>query len=63
MADFTFMEQEAKMFVNAPFVIAENDADNSSAEYQAKETGNVCATGSHLLSREKREGENPEQHP
>ena len=46
MADFTFMEQEAKMFVNAPFVIAENDADNSSAEYQAKETGNVCATGS-----------------
>ena len=31
MADFTFMEQEAKMFVNAPFVIAENDADNSSA--------------------------------
>ena len=41
MADFTFMEQEAKMFVNAPFVIAENDADNSSAEYQAKETGNV----------------------
>ena len=46
MADFTFMEQEAKMFVNAPFVIAENDADNSSAEYQAKETGNVCGTGS-----------------
>ena len=46
MADFTFMEQDAKMFVNAPFVIAENDADNSSAEYQAKETGNVCATGS-----------------
>ena len=33
MADFTFMEQDAKMFVNAPFVIAENDADNSSAEY------------------------------
>ena len=33
------MEQEAKMFVNAPFVIVENDADNSSAEYQAKETG------------------------
>ena len=46
MADFTFMEENAKLFVNAPFVIAENDADNSSAEYQAKETGNVCATGS-----------------
>ena len=46
MADFTFMEENAKLFVNAPFVIDENDADNSSAEYQAKETGNVCATGS-----------------
>ena len=46
MADFTFMEQDARLFVNAPFVIAENDADNSGAEYQAKETGNVCGTGS-----------------
>lgn len=45
MADFTFMEQDARLFVNAPFVIAENDADNSGAEYQAKETGNVCGTG------------------
>ena len=46
MADFTFMEQDARLFVNAPFVIAENDEDNSGAEYQAKETGNVCGTGS-----------------
>ena len=53
MADFTFMEQDARLFVNAPFVIAENDADNSGAEYQAKETGNVCGTERNLYRDQK----------
>ena len=45
MADFTYMEDNAKLFVNAPTVIVENTADNSTAKYQAEESGNVCATG------------------
>ncbi len=45
MADFTYMEDKAKLFVNAPNAIVENKTDNSSAKYQAEEAGNVCATG------------------
>ncbi|MBE5972272.1 MAG: carboxyl transferase [Lachnoclostridium sp.] len=45
MADFTYMEDKAKLFVNAPNAIVENKADNSTAKYQAEESGNVCATG------------------
>ncbi len=46
MADFTFMEDKAKLFVNAPNAIAENDTDTSSAKFQSEEAGNVCMTGS-----------------
>ena len=45
MADFTFMEDKAKLFVNAPNAIAENDTDTSSAKFQSEEAGNVCMTG------------------
>ena len=45
LADFTFMEDKAKMFVNAPNAIAENDTDNASAKYQSEESGNVSMTG------------------
>ena len=45
MADFTFMEDKAKLFVNAPNAIAANDTDTSSAKFQSEEAGNVCMTG------------------
>lgn len=46
MADFTFMEEKAKLFVNSPNAVAENDTDTSSAKFQSEEAGNVCMTGS-----------------
>ena len=46
MADFTFMEEKAKLFVNSPNALAANDADTSSAKFQSEEAGNVCMTGS-----------------
>ncbi len=45
MADFTFMEDTAKLFVNTPNAILENPVDNTTAKYQAEESGNVCGTG------------------
>lgn len=45
MADFTFMEDKAKLFVNSPNAIAENKDDTSSAKFQSGEAGNVCMTG------------------
>ena len=44
LSDFVYMEKDAKMFVNSPDGIAGNNAtkcDNSSADFQAKEAGNV----------------------
>lgn len=49
MADFVFMEKDAKLFVNSPNALAgstENDLDNTTAEYQEKESGIVDASGS-----------------
>lgn len=46
MADFTFMEEKAKLFVNSPNAIAENQDDTSGAKFQSEEAGNVCASGS-----------------
>lgn len=45
MADFTFMEEKAKLFVNSPNALAANDTDTSSAKFQSEEAGNVCMTG------------------
>ena len=45
MADFTFMEEKANLFVNAPNAIVSNDTDTSDAEFQSEEAGNVCMTG------------------
>ena len=45
MADFTFMEEKATLFVNAPNAIVSNDADTSDAKFQSEEAGNVCMTG------------------
>ncbi len=45
MADFTFMEDKAKLFVNSPNAVAENDTDTSGAKFQSEEAGNVCMTG------------------
>ena len=45
MADFTFMEEKANLFVNAPNAIVSNDADTSDAKFQSEEAGNVCMTG------------------
>ncbi|MCI8512396.1 MAG: carboxyl transferase [Lachnospiraceae bacterium] len=46
MADFTFMEEKAKLFVNAPNAIAANNEDTSAAKFQSEEAGNVSMTGS-----------------
>lgn len=45
MADFTFMEEKANLFVNAPNAIVSNDTDTSDAKFQSEEAGNVCMTG------------------
>lgn len=45
MADFTFMEEKAKLFVNSPNAIAENNEDTSTAKFQSEEAGNVSVTG------------------
>lgn len=45
MADFTFMEEKAKLFVNSPNALEGNREDTSCAEFQAKEAGTVCAAG------------------
>lgn len=45
MADFTFMEGKAKLFVNSPNAIAENKDDTSSAKFQSEEAGSVCGIG------------------
>lgn len=45
MADFTFMEEKANLFVSAPNAIASNDTDTSGAKFQSEEAGNVCMTG------------------
>ncbi len=46
MADFTFMEEKAKLFVNSPNALEGNSADTSNAKFQSEEAGNVCMTGS-----------------
>jgi len=49
MADFTFMEDKAKLFVNSPNTLAGNREDKLatwSAKYQSEVTGNVHFTGS-----------------
>ncbi len=48
MADFTFMEEKAKLFVNSPNTIAGNREDKNatwSAEYQSTVTGNAHFVG------------------
>ena len=45
MEDFTFMEEKANLFVNAPNAIVSNDTDTSDAKFQSEEAGNVCMTG------------------
>lgn len=48
LADFTFMEEKAKLFVNSPNAIAGNDitkCDTSSAAFQSKEAGLVDSVG------------------
>ena len=50
LTDFTFMEdKKAKLFVNTPNALAGSDVgkcDNTSAEFQSKESGMVAVTGS-----------------
>ncbi len=48
IADFVFMEKDAKLFVNAPNALAGNDeakCDTSAAEFQSGEAGLVDAAG------------------
>ena len=45
MGAFTFMEEKANLFVNAPNAIVSNDTDTSDAKFQSEEAGNVCMTG------------------
>ena len=45
MADFTYKEEKANLFVNAPNAIVSNDTDTSDAKFQSEEAGNVCMTG------------------
>ncbi len=45
MADFTFMEEKAKLFVSAPNALAANNEDTSGAAFQSEEAGNVCMAG------------------
>ncbi|WP_194608683.1 acyl-CoA carboxylase subunit beta [Clostridium vitabionis] len=48
MADFVFMEKDAKLFVNSPNALAgsnEQELDNTTAEYQESESGIVDASG------------------
>lgn len=48
MADFTFMADKAKLFVNSPNALDDNSADKcdtASADFQAKETGNADFVG------------------
>lgn len=48
MTDFTFMENESKLFVNSPNTIYKNEigkCDTSSADFQAKESGIVDRCG------------------
>lgn len=48
LSDFTFMAEKGKMFVNSPNAIPGNHitkCDTSSADYQAKEAGNVDFLG------------------
>lgn len=49
MSDFTFMEENGKLFVNSPNAIDENSkekCDSASAKFQAEEAGNVDGSGS-----------------
>ncbi len=46
LTDFTFMAEDAKLFVNAPNAIDENkDCDTASAKFQSEETENVDFVG------------------
>lgn len=45
LADFTFMEGKAKLFVNSPNAIAENTSDTSEAKFQSEEAGNAAVVG------------------
>lgn len=49
LSDFTFMEENARLFVNSPNTIAGNDVkkcDTASGEFQSRESGIVDATAS-----------------
>ncbi len=46
MADFTFIEDNAKLFVNSPNALAADAGDTSSAKFQCEEAGNACMKGS-----------------
>ena len=46
IADFTFVEEKAKLFVNSPNAIAENKKDTSSAKFQCEEAGTADGAGS-----------------
>lgn len=45
MADFTYMEDGAKLFVNSPNALAGNGEDTSAAKFQSEEAGTVCKAG------------------
>ncbi len=48
LSDFTFMAEDAKLFVNSPNALPNNyeeKCDTASAKYQSTETGNVDFTG------------------
>lgn len=46
IADFTYMVDSAKLYINSPDAICDNKCDNSSAEYQMTESGVVDFAGS-----------------
>lgn len=56
LSDFTFMEEKAKFFVNAPNALVGNfveKCDTSSAEYQSENTSNIDVVGSEEVIIEK----------
>ncbi|MBE5919757.1 MAG: carboxyl transferase [Pseudobutyrivibrio ruminis] len=46
LADFTFMVDDASLYINSPDTITGNDCDTSSAKFQFEEAGTVDCVGS-----------------
>ncbi len=46
LADFTFIEDKARLFINSPNALAADAGKTSEAKFQCEEAGNACMSGS-----------------